>query len=280
MKRRGIIVPLILFILTVLTTMTAGALYEGAHILEDPWQILTGLPFSASLLFILGTHELGHYFAARYHRVDVTPPFFIPAPPIPPMIGTFGAVIKMRSPIATKRALVDIGAAGPLTGFFAAIGVTIIGLSLSEVMPTPEEPVLGLGSSLIFELLSRLVVGETREGYELYLHPVAFAGWIGFFVTSLNLLPIGQLDGGHLIYALFGRTHFAISRLMTVVLVALGLLTWHGWILWALLVTIIGVWHPPVVDPCVPLDRKRLFISIFTIAVFVLTFIPYPFYIL
>ncbi len=274
------IVPLVLFVLTVLTTMTAGALYEGAHILEDPWQLLVGLPFSASLLFILGTHELGHYFAARYHRVDVTPPFFIPAPPIPPMIGTFGAVIKMRSPIATKQALVDIGAAGPLTGFLAAMVITLVGLSLSQTMPAPEEPALGLGSSLIFELLGRLVVGRLPEGYELYLHPVAFAGWIGFFVTSLNLLPIGQLDGGHLIYALFGRTHFAISRLTTVALVALGLLTWHGWILWAVLVTIIGVWHPPVADPYEPLDRRRLSVSMFTIAVFVLTFTPYPFYIL
>ncbi len=280
MRRKGIIVPLLLFVLTVLTTMTAGALYEGAPILEDPWKILVGLPFSASLLFILGTHELGHYFAARYHRVDVTPPFFIPAPPIPPMIGTFGAVIKMRSPIATKRALVDIGAAGPLTGFVAALVITIVGLTMSKVMPAPEEPALGLGSSLIFELLGRIVVGELPDGYELYLHPVAFAGWIGFFVTSLNLLPIGQLDGGHLIYALFGKTHFAISRLMTVVLVALGLLTWRGWILWAVLVTIIGVWHPPVVDPYAPLDRRRLFISILTIVVFVLTFTPYPFYIL
>ena len=180
MRRKGIIVPLLLFVLTVLTTMTAGALYEGAPILEDPWKILVGLPFSASLLFILGTHELGHYFAARYHRVDVTTPFFIPAPPIPPMIGTFGAVIKMRSPIATKRALVDIGAAGPLTGFVAALIITIVGLTMSKVMPAPEEPALGLGSSLIFELLGRIVVGELPDGYELYLHPVAFAGWIGF----------------------------------------------------------------------------------------------------
>ena len=280
MKGRAKIVPLILFVLTVLTTMTAGALYEGAPILDDPWQILKGLPFSASLIFILGTHELGHYFAALYHRVDVTPPFFIPAPPIPPMIGTFGAVIKMRSPIATKAALVDIGVAGPLTGFFAAIVITVVGLSLSDVMPAPDEPALGLGSSIIFELLSRAVVGPLPEGYELYLHPVAFAGWIGFFVTSLNLLPIGQLDGGHLIYALFGKAHFAISRLMTVVLVALGLLTWKGWILWAVLVTVIGVWHPPVGDAHLPLNRKRLLISLFTIVVFVLTFTPYPFYIL
>ncbi|TAN64041.1 site-2 protease family protein, partial [bacterium] len=195
--RPRLLLPMVLLIATIITTMTAGALYIGADVLKNPYSILRGLPFSASLLFILGTHELGHFIASRRHGVATTWPMFIPGPPIPPMIGTFGAVIKIKSPITTKDALIDIGSAGPLSGFVAAFVVTIIGLAYSSVIPAPKlGNSLGLGTSLIFQFLSFITIGPVKDGSELMLHPVAFAGWIGFFVTAMNLLPIGQLDGG------------------------------------------------------------------------------------
>jgi membrane-associated protease RseP (regulator of RpoE activity) len=196
------------------------------------------------------------------------------------MIGTFGAVIRIKSPITTKRALVDIGAAGPLSGFVVAVVVTTVGLQLSAIEPsTGMTGALGLGSSLLFKLLSYLTFGAMPDGYDVMLHPVAFAGWIGFFVTAMNLLPMGQLDGGHLVYALLGPRHRAFSIFMVAVLISLGLLTWPGWLIWAALITLIGMWHPPVTDQHVRLDPKRRLISVVTTIVFVLTFIPMPFYI-
>ncbi len=279
-RRRKILLPAVLFAATVVTTVIAGALYEGVNPLADPYGLIRGVPFSASLLLILGSHELGHYFASKRHGVSATLPLFIPGPPIPPMIGTFGAVIKMRSPITTKRALVDIGAAGPLSGFVVAVMVTAVGLEYSRVMPAPTEGLsIGLGSSLIFRLLSYAVIGPVPEGYDIFLHPVAFAGWIGFFVTAMNLLPIGQLDGGHIVYALIGPFHRHFSMLMVSALIVLGVFTWQGWFVWAILVTILGVWHPPVENPYQPVDGMRRFLSFATLIVFILTFIPTPFYI-
>lgn len=279
-KKPNARLPLILFLVTVLTTVTAGALYEGANPLADPWSLIKGVPFSASLMFILGTHELGHFIASRRHGVVTTYPTFIPGPPIPPMIGTFGAVIRIKSPITTKRALVDIGAAGPLSGFVVAIAVTIIGLNMSEVARTVATGTsLGLGDSLMFKFLGWLTFGAIPEGHDVMLHPVAFAGWLGFFVTAMNLLPMGQLDGGHVVYALIGPRHRLFSRLMVVFLVIVGILTWPGWLIWAVLISLLGLWHPPVEDQHVAMDTRRKLTSIATIAVFVLTFIPRPFYI-
>lgn len=278
-KRPKIVLPLVLFVITVFTTMIAGAFFEGADPIADPRNVLKGIPFSASLLFILGTHELGHFFASRRHGVLVTLPHFIPVPPIPPLLGTFGAVIKMKSPITTKRALVDIGAGGPLTGFVSALGVTSLGLYLSKVIPMPAAGGgLGLGSSLIFEFLAYIIKGPIPRGYDLYLHTVGFAGWIGLFITSINLLPIGQLDGGHIVYALFGPRHRLISFSAVFALVILGVYRWPGWLVWGALVTIIGLWHPPVADHHIPLDWKRRAVSVATLIVFVLTFMPAPFY--
>ncbi len=277
----GVILPAVLFAVTVFTTAVAGALYQGADILRNPYDIVKGIPFSASLIFILGTHELGHFLASKRHGVYTTLPLFIPGPPIPPMIGTFGAIIKMKSPITTKNALVDIGSAGPLSGFIAALFVTALGLHYSTVVPkATAEGALGLGSSIIFHALSYLVKGPMAEGYDVVLHPVAFAGWIGFFVTAMNLLPIGQLDGGHIIYALIGKRHRIFSIGMIAVLVLLGIFTWNGWFMWALLITIIGMWHPPVEDRHLPMDTRRKLTSAASIAVFVLTFMPTPFYII
>ena len=278
--RPRVLLPSVLFAATVITTVIAGALYQGADIIGRPWEVMRGVPFSASLLLILGTHELGHFIASWRHGVHTTLPLFIPAPPIPPMIGTFGAVIRIKSPITTKNALVDIGAAGPLSGFAVALFVTAYGLKLSTVVPKiPMGTALGLGSSLIFHVLSYAMVGPIPEGFDIFLHPVAFAGWIGFFVTAMNLMPMGQLDGGHMIYAIMGPWHRIFSMLMVVVLAILGFFTWPGWFIWAFLISIIGLWHPPVEDHYLPMDSRRKITSACAIIVFILTFMPTPFYI-
>ncbi|MBI5888049.1 MAG: site-2 protease family protein [Deltaproteobacteria bacterium] len=275
------LLPAVLFAATVITTVIAGALYTGADILTNPYDITRGIPFSAALLVILGTHEMGHYIASRRHGVATTLPVFIPGPPLPPMIGTFGAVIKLKSPIMTRDALVDIGAAGPLAGFAVALAATVIGLEYSTIIPAPHmEDTLALGNSLIFRLLTYAVVGPVPEGKEVMLHPVAFAGWIGFFVTAMNLLPIGQLDGGHIVYAIVGRRHKIFSIAMVGVLVILGILAWPGWLVWALLITIVGMWHPPVQDRQTPMDRRRKVICALSLLAFILTFMPTPFYII
>lgn len=274
------LVPIILFIITLITTTTSGALYEGINPIKDPMGLIKGLPFSASLLLILGTHELGHYFASRSHRVVTTLPYFIPGPPFFLMIGTFGAVIRIKSPIETKKALVDIGAAGPLAGFAVAIIVVFIGLQLSWIIPVPEGVInVNLGSSLMFSFIEHLVFGQVAEGYDVFLHPVAFAGWIGMLVTCLNLLPIGQLDGGHILYAIFNKQHRTVSIMTICTLLAFGTLAWKGWLVWGVLVTIIGIWHPPTLDYDMPLDPRRKVVGLVTLLVFILTFTPTPFYI-
>ncbi|HAG50859.1 MAG TPA: hypothetical protein DCL42_05925 [Deltaproteobacteria bacterium] len=275
-RRREFIIPIALFILTVATTIIAGALQKGVNPFQEPFRLIEGIPFSLTLLTILLTHEFGHFFASRRHGVKASFPYFIPAPP-PFLVGTFGAVIKTRSPIMDKRALLDIGAIGPLAGFITSIVVTVIGLNFSTIITIPEEKeVLGLGSSLIFSILSYFVIGPVPEGQDILLHPIAFAGWIGFFITSLNLLPIGQLDGGHIIYAVFGKWHRLISITMIGILVIFGIFTWQGWLLWAMLVTLLGIKHPPLMDGQIALDRRRKIIGWLSLAVFVLTFIPLP----
>ena len=198
------------FLFTLLTTIFAGALQEGVNPFETPGQIYRGIPFSFSLMGILLSHEFGHYLAAKRHGLNVTLPYFIPAPPI---IGTFGAFIKMRSLVRDRRMLMDVGAAGPLVGVVVAIPLLIAGLRLSEVKLIQGEAGMNLGSSLLLSLLSRIVVGPLPEGYDIVIHPVGFAGWIGLLVTALNLLPVGQLDGGHVAYALFGEWQNRISKI-------------------------------------------------------------------
>ncbi|HHL40473.1 MAG TPA: site-2 protease family protein [Deltaproteobacteria bacterium] len=280
MERRSRL-PLVLFLFTVATTVTAGAFYEGINPFAEPLGLVKGVPFSTALLLILGTHEMGHYLASKRHGVRATLPFFIPAPPFPPMIGTFGAVIKMKSPIMTRRALVDIGASGPLAGFVVAVLVLAAGLAVSDVRPAEPQPGLfWLGSSILFDIMSGLIIGPVPEGHDIYLNSVAFAGWIGLFITSMNLLPIGQLDGGHIVYALLGGLHRTVSVATVAVLLVLGNFTWPGWIVWALLGVIIGVGHPPVLDGHRRLDARRKALGAASLIVFVLTFIPSPFYII
>jgi membrane-associated protease RseP (regulator of RpoE activity) len=265
---------ILLFIATFLTTLFAGALLNGVIPWEQPEKIHLGLPFSLTLLLILMTHELSHYFMSRKHNVSATLPYFIPAPSI---IGTFGAVIKMKPPIPDRRSLIDIGASGPIGGLVIAVIASFIGLSLSELKPAGEfEGGISFGSSLLFSFLTELVLQADPEQYDILLHPVAFAGWIGILVTSLNLLPIGQLDGGHITYALFGEKHELISKGMIPVLIILGILFWHGWIVWAVIMFFLGYKHPPVVYPYIQLDKKRKLVGWISLVIFILTFTPTP----
>lgn len=266
---------LVLFILTFLTTLAAGALQIGVNLFAEPLRILEGLPFAGTLMTILLCHEFGHYIASHRHHTKATLPYFIPAPSF---IGTFGAFIKMKSPIVTRRALIDIGASGPIVGFFVSLVASVVGLSLSTVIPTQGlQETIKLGDSLIFKAISYIVVGSLPEGFDILLHPVAFAGWIGLFVTSLNLLPIGQLDGGHILYALYGDRHRVISIILIILLVVAGIVYWEGWLLWAIMMVLLGIKHPPVLFWEPYLDSKRRFIGGFSAVIFILTFIPSPF---
>lgn len=273
-----------LFFLTCLSTLSAGALQQGINIIKSPGRIIEGLPFAGTLMTILLCHELSHYFASRKNHTVATLPYFIPAPSI---FGTFGAFIKMKSPIITRKALIDIGASGPIAGFVISVAACIIGLNLSKVIPLPSasagDGVLSLGDSILFSFLSRIVLGPTPEHYDILLHPIAFAGWIGLFVTSLNLIPIGQLDGGHIAYAMLGERHRYVSRILVVVLAVLGLSSllgfsgWEGWLVWAILMLVLGIKHPPVLYWESPLDPRRTVIGLVSLAIFIITFIPSPF---
>ncbi len=272
--RAKITIHIILFLLTLLTTLIAGALQEGVNPLDTPAQIYKGFPFSFALMAILLAHELGHYWIARRHGMNVTLPYFIPAPSF---IGTFGAFIKMRSPARDRRVLLDVGAAGPLVGVAFAIPLLILGLKLSEVRVIQEQMGTRLGSSILLHLTSWILFGPLPEGTDIIIHPVGFAGWIGLLVTSLNLIPVGQLDGGHIAYALLGEKQNIISKIVFAGLLALGIFGWPGWLLWALLLFLMGFRHPPPLDGWVPLDRRRKMIGWLAVVVFSLTFIPIPF---
>lgn len=266
---------IILFVATFLTTLVAGALQKGINIIAEPIRIVEGLPFAGTLMTILLCHELSHYATSKKHHTKATLPYFIPAPSI---IGTFGAFIKMKSPIITRKALIDIGASGPIAGFIVSVIASIIGLSMSEIVFLKHaEGALSLGDSILFSFLSKVVMGVSPDNHDILLHPVAFAGWIGLFVTSLNLIPVGQLDGGHIAFAILGERHRYISIALVVVLAVLGIFYWEGWALWAVLMLILGIKHPPVLYWEVPLDPKRRFIGILTFIIFIITFIPSPF---
>jgi membrane-associated protease RseP (regulator of RpoE activity) len=268
-------VNLLLFGLTVLTTLLVGAFQMGRNPLARPLDIIHGAPFSLAIILILGSHELGHYFMARRLGVDATLPYFLPVPH--PMTGTMGAFIKMRSPVPDKGALIRVGIAGPLVGFIVAIPVTIIGLAMSRVVEMgPETPGISLGSSLVFRLLSWLRFGSLPEGRDVMLHPVAFAGWLGFFVTALNLLPAGQLDGGHIVYAVAGRYRKVLGWVVIGLLLAMGWF-WLGWPFWALMIAAFGLRHPRPLDEVSPLEPADRALAVIALVLFVLTFMPAPF---
>ena len=237
---------------------------------------LGGFWFSMSLLLILGVHEFGHYWACRRNDVNASLPHFLPAPPIF-IAGTFGAFIAIKEPIPNKRALMEIGASGPLAGFVAAVVVMIIGLSLSSVSSFAGFG-YQFGDSLILVLLSKLVRGVTPFSTEvtIWLHPVAFAGWLGMFFTALNLLPLGQLDGGHVVYSMFDSHHSWLAKLFFLSLLPLGFY-WAGWWVWAVFVLLMGLKHPPVLDESVSLLGVHKLLGWLSILVLILTFIPVPF---
>lgn len=266
---------IILFIITFLTTLAAGALQKGINVIKTPDRIMEGFPFAGTLMTILLCHEFSHYMASKKHHTKATLPYFIPAPSI---IGTFGAFIKMKSPIITREALMDIGASGPIAGFVVSVIACIVGLSMSEVIPLSQaEGALSLGDSILFSFLSRVIKGVMPENHDVFLHPVAFAGWIGLFITSLNLIPIGQLDGGHITFAILGDRHRYLSMFLVGTLGVFGIFFWEGWALWALLMLILGIKHPPIQYWQVPLDSRRRFIGFLSLIIFIITFIPSPF---
>lgn len=260
-----------LFVITFITATFAIPFYNGEGF--GIGSLLNGLQYSVPLMAILLFHESGHYIASRRHKVKVSLPFFIPAPTF---LGTFGAFIKTKSPFYNRRQLLDVGAAGPLAGFVIAVIAVIIGLSSSQIVKADDAAAgISLGESIILKLLVYLVVGVIPGGYELVLGPIAFAGWVGLFVTMLNLIPSGQLDGGHISYALFGRRQHLVSRLVILGMIPLGLL-WPGWYFWAFLLLFLIPKHPPTLNDDYKLDPGRRWIGYVCLVIFILTFTPVP----
>jgi hypothetical protein len=278
----------LLLVLTIATTTLVGAdQYLG--FLADLMRpqplprpsiglFLNGLWYSATILTILGCHELGHYLACRYYDVDASLPFFLPVPIS--ITGTLGAFIRIREPIPQKRMLFDIGIAGPIAGFVMAVPALFIGISMSHLVRVPADFTgLELGEPLLFKLASWLLWGSTPDGFSLNLHPMAFAAWWGLLATALNLFPIGQLDGGHISYAVLGRRSSYVTLLMVGVALALSYfaMSWRVWTaLMIAMLFLFGRHHPRVFDEEVPLDRNRRWLALGALAMFVLCFTPAP----
>lgn len=291
----------LLFLLTFASAFVSGAYLTDTQLPEpaDVQKFWNGLGFAAALLAILLAHEMGHFLQARRHGVDATWPFFIPMPLLS-LIGTFGAVIRLRALPRTRRALLDIAAFGPLAGFLLTIPVAAIGLKLSTVVPVepearhwslfeavyswatrgewlPLRDAFDLGQPLGMRLLGRLVVGDLGPAQHLALHPVAIAGWFGFLLTALNLLPLGQLDGGHVLHATSPRLHRLLGPPLSAVLVALGVFTsFPGWALWGLLMGLGLSAHPTLEAPEAGLDGRRRALVAASVAMMVLSFSPVP----
>lgn len=285
-----------LFLATLATVIFAGTLIalQYAELMGelqvslDLPQILAhlhwGIPFAATLMGIMLAHELSHYFVARRYGSPVSLPYFIP---LPNFLGTMGAVITQKAPMRDRRALFDIGVAGPLGGLVLAIPLLILGLSLSTVQPPPPglDAALQEGNSLLYIALKYLVFGEVLPsgGRDVWIHPVAFAGWAGLLVTMINLIPVGQLDGGHVSYALLGRKAW---RLGYVVIMAMfgwgGFLLVRGneaggfWVLWGLINVMLNRKHPPPLNDVTPVDARRVALGLFVLAIFILLFMPSP----
>jgi membrane-associated protease RseP (regulator of RpoE activity) len=320
-----------LFILTFFTTTVAGVLWLN----RDPFELnnfYLGIPYSVSILFILASHEFGHYFASRYHNVEATMPYFLPFPPIPIILqlflnfGTFGAIIKTQSPVPSRKAMFDIGVAGPIAGFIASMLVIVFGLLhlppkdfILAIHPDYDFTInastnvhgmyLAFGDTILFSFLKFILTNPLIEYVppmsEIYHYSFLCAGWFGLFVTALNLIPIGQFDGGHVIYAMFGDFHKKIAKTTFYILVILSVpslsdtilrglfalvykrdigqivpyaqLSWSAWFIWALIALyVVKLYHPPVTDET-PLDKKRIVIGWLCIFIFVVSFSFNPF---
>jgi len=270
-------INLVLFLTTVITVLLMGALNEGANPLQDPASIVAGIPFAFTLLAILGTHEFGHYFAARRHGVAVTLPYFIPMPLS--FVGTFGAFIQLRSPVRNRNQLFDVGVAGPLAGLVVALPLLVYGLAMSPVQPLPSTETYMLeGNSLLYLATKYLVHGQILpgNGLDVMLHPMAFAAWFGVLVTAFNLLPVGQLDGGHVVFTLIGDKIRLVGSLFVALLLVMGLALWQGWVVWAMLIFLLGVGHPPPLNDLTPLDARRKLLAMLVFLIFALVFVPIP----
>jgi membrane-associated protease RseP (regulator of RpoE activity) len=273
----------VLFGLTIFSTMFTGALFFEGENLESGLDIWRGWPYCLSILLILGAHEMGHYFAARYHKTAVTLPYFIPF--LPP-VGTMGAVIRLKAPMANKRVLLDIGAAGPLAGLLFAIPILFYGLYTSDigvvVNGVPVE-----GNSILYYLAKYLTFGQflPNAEYDVYLNQVAWAGWVGLLVTALNLMPVGQLDGGHITYALIGKKADQLYLPVMVILAILALISALSggaltWVVWIVLLYFFGRTHAEPLDDITPLDGRRRLVAITSMVIFILVFVPLPFYVI
>ncbi len=292
--REAWMVHAVLFLVVLLLVTITGAVVADV-LPADPsrWSrefllgaLPSGLWFSLPLMAILLCHELGHYLTARHYQLNVSPPFFIPGAPPPFGIGTFGAFIRLRTIVNDRRQLLDVGAAGPIAGFAVALPLLWIGMAHSHAAAPPLAGKTGLwtpfggqflllGDSLITMLLRRATVGEQS----IMLHPTAVAGWFGMFVTMLNLLPMGQLDGGHILYSAFPTWHRRVARLFWLLTIGLAWLSWT-WLVWGVLVLLLSrgrLDHPPVLDAYRPLPRSRLWLLLISLMLFVLTFAPVPF---
>ncbi len=254
-------------------------LFPFHEIVSHPSTLLLGLPFSATLMLILMAHEMGHYLYCRFYAVNATLPFFIPAPTL---IGTLGAFIRIRSPIRSRSALFDIGIAGPIAGFAVAVVVLCLALPLSHAAPpSAAAPDLELRYPLIFQLAwIALPLAHLKSGAAslqgIYLHPTAVAAWFGMLATALNLLPGGQLDGGHIVFALDPRRHSWISRLTLFALLLLAIFCFYGWLVWAILLRITAMRHP-LVPEWPGIGRPRRVLAGFALLLLILTFSPTPF---
>jgi membrane-associated protease RseP (regulator of RpoE activity) len=289
-RMRSLVIAVGLFLLTLVSTLAVGAQFAEsysvgsspdfdnffstyANLLTHPQYLLVGLPYAITLLGILLAHELGHYFACRYYGISASYPYFIPAPTL---IGTMGAFIRIRSPISNRKALFDVGLAGPVVGFLFAIPALVIAILYSKVIPLS-----GTSNSIVYgnPLVLRFLLAVLRPGVsttDLLLHPVGRAAWAGLFATALNLLPGGQLDGGHILYAVSSKYHRRVTLGVALLLIPLGYYFWPGWYLWSVLLLAIGFRHPPLVYGWERLDRTRLVWAAIAILIFILSFMPMP----
>ena len=278
---------LTLLVLTIASTTLVGADHYAAFLSDFDRRevtlgvtdlLLRGFWYSGTILLILGAHELGHYLACRYYQVDASLPFFIPMPVM--LTGTLGAFIKIREPIPTKRMLFDIGIAGPIAGFLFVVPALFIGVAMSQVVSIPEG--LGgfsLGEPLLLKAAAWLIWGSVPDGYSLNLHPMAFAAWFGLLATALNLFPVGQLDGGHISYAVLGRRSTTVT--IGSICIAIGLTFFStSWAVWTFLLIAMtlamGPRHPRTIDEDIPLDPPRMWLAGLALVIFVLCFTHNP----
>lgn len=287
-RRAGTGNPLVnvaLFLATIVTTLAAGAAMNGQNLYAALTAVdigaigaaaLAGAPFALTLMLILGVHELGHYLAARWHGVAATLPYFIPMPF--GGLGTLGAAISLRSPMKNRRVLFDIGIAGPIAGFVVALPLLVYGLLASPVVPLAAAGTTleTLGASILTTAVSNWFV-NVPAGYTLAITPVYFAAWLGLLLTGLNLLPVGQLDGGHITYALFGERAHIVSRATFLMLLLAGIFVSSNWLFWALLLGVMGLRHAAPLNDIMPLNPWRRLLGYAAIALFVLVLVPAPF---